>query len=85
MANKINLGGKHDIFILKKWMYVVFVFVRASLYLSVFCFISCKIYKEALHCTDCNNIVISFYCIIALACLVNIGVKFDNLNNIKIS
>ena len=54
------------------------IFMRI-IFLIVGIFLTWLLYKNCLHCTDCNIVVIIFIAIIALACFIAFGLPVEKI------
>ncbi len=85
MKVPVKIGSEHKIYETPKSLYAIAVIVFKAVFGFIGVYISIRMYKEALHCTDCNNIVITHFSIIALCCLSHIGLQIEKVANLKVT
>jgi len=85
ILHPVNITTKHQQFVVNKWMYIVFAVMRFLANAGIGIYIAIILYKECLHCPDCNTVVTTFLSLISIGCFVKMGLPLDKLANFKIS
>lgn len=82
---KVDLGTKHNVFDVPKWVYITVIFIFKLGCLAIGIFIGKYLCDNCIHCNTCNPIVASYLSIVSLSCLINIGLPIDKLANVSMS
>lgn len=84
MSNIVDINTLHSNNQISKSTYIILLIISKLIFLFIGCFISVRIYSECLFC-DCNQIVVIYFCIIALCCFSHIGLQPEKIVNISLT
>jgi hypothetical protein len=84
ISHPVNITTQHQQFVVSKKRYLTFALLRFVVHAVVGIWIASILYRECLHCTDCNIVVLIFLSIISLGCFVNMGLPIEKLANVKV-
>jgi|GEM_PF-5765494 len=78
---KVNLGTKHTVFNVKRWLYNLIVWGRFLIYLIVGIAISWFIYDKCLFDPNANTVAVGFFAVIALSCFRSCGFPIKEIES----
>ena len=80
----MNLGTQHEVFTLNKWLYsIAYILVKGGLIYIGYFITKDVLYEQCLLNPNVNNVVVSYFCILASACFVALGLPIEKLANIS--
>jgi hypothetical protein len=82
----IKAGTEHELQQVPRWLYLVGFYLVKILMLGIGIYITIAIlYKECLNSSTVNSIVVSYFCLLASACFLSLGLPIEKLGNISVS
>lgn len=81
IKHTVNLGTKHTVFNVKKWVYNLIIWGRLVVYLTLGCGITWFIYDKCLFNPNANTVAVGFFALIALSCFRSCGFPIKEIES----
>jgi hypothetical protein len=82
---KVDLTTKHTVYFVSKTAYTIAETIKFVIHLALGVWLANIVYNQCLFNSECNNVAVTFFCILALACFANCGLPIEQLTSGAVS